>query len=218
MQKKISMTINATTVLLVLIGSFLMFSGITFMPAVSLLDSSDINMFKFFTVDSNILVGITTLVFLIYEIRLDKGRIKKIPEYIYILKYVGVCSVTLTFVTTLFFLTPQYGFYSLYNNSNLLFHLIIPILSIVSYMLFDKTNKSYFDAIFGIIPMFLYSIYYISNVVIHVQSGGLTSTYDFYGFLGGNIKNIYIVIPVIFIADYLITILLFFVNKRLMKK
>ena len=43
----------------------------------------------------------------------------------------------------------------------------------------------------------------MSNVIIHLDDGGLTFKYDFYGFLQGNINNIYIVIPVIYLFTYI---------------
>ena len=191
-----------------------MFIGFKFMPGETLLEVSKLEMFKFYTVDSNILMGIISLIFIIYERKLINNKIKEIPKKVYILKLIATSGITLTFITTSFFLAPLYGFYAMFNNNNLFFHLVIPVLSIITYILFEKHDNKYKYAFFGIIPMFLYSIFYISNVLIHLNKGGLTFKYDFYGFLQGNINNIYIVIPVIYLMTYIISVLLIFGNKR----
>jgi len=191
-----------------------MFTGFTFMPASKLLEATRMEMFKFYTIDSNILVGIISFILVIWETKLLNKKVKVIPNSIYVLKFVATSAIILTFITTLFFLVPQYGLYAMYNNSNLFFHLIVPVLAIVSYVFFEKHNNKYKYAILGIIPMFLYSIYYAGMIIINLDNGGLTYKYDFYGFLQGNINNIYIVIPVIYLVTYLFALLLIRLNKR----
>ena len=67
---KIAFIINLIISALVLIGCIFMYAGITFMPAKTLLETKGIEMFKFFTVDSNILIGVISLIIAIYEYRL----------------------------------------------------------------------------------------------------------------------------------------------------
>lgn len=212
---KISLIINCIIVILVTFGCIFMYMGLKFMPGESLLEVSKMEMFKFFTIDSNILVGISSLLMIIYENKLLKSKIDKIPNNIYILKQIGTSAVTLTFLTTLLFLTPQYGFYSMYSNNNLFFHLIVPILSIISYILFEKHSNRKKYALYGIIPMAIYSVYYIANILIHLNDGGLTTKYDFYGFLQGNINNVYIVIPLMYFITYIISLSLTTLNIKI---
>lgn len=213
---KISLIINIVIVFLVIIASIFMFTGFKFMSDETLLEASNIEMFKFYTVDSNFLMGIVSLIFIIYESKLIRKKITKIPQSIYILKLIGTSAITLTFVTTAFFLAPQYGLYAMYNNNNLFFHLIIPLLSIITYVFFEKYDNKYRYAFLGITPMFIYSVYYTSMVLIHLNDGGLTFKYDFYGFLQGDINNIYFVIPTIYLFSYLFSILLIFLNKKIL--
>ena len=180
-----------------------------------LLELTKIEMFKFYTVDSNILMGIMALIMAIYEKKLLKKKIKEIPKFVYILYFIGTSAITLTFIVTLFFLSPQYGFYAMYSNNNLFLHLVIPVLSIITYIKYEKHDIKYKYGLLGVIPMFIYSIYYISMVLIHLNDGGLTFKYDFYGFLQGNINNIYIVLPVIYLFAYLISITLLYLNKKI---
>lgn len=211
---KISLLLNILIVVLVILGSIFMFTGFKFMPSKTLLEARKIEMFKFYTVDSNILMGIMSLIFIIYEINLLNKKIDKIPKRIYILKFIATSAITLTFITTLFFLAPQYGLYAMYNNNNLLFHLIVPVLALVSYIFYEKYDNKYKYACLGILPMFIYSIYYASMIIINIDNGGLTFKYDFYGFLQGNFNNIYVVIPIIYLISYIISIFLIKLNKK----
>ena len=214
---KVSLILNIIIVLLVILATIFMFTGFKFMPGGSLLEVSKVEMFKFYTVDSNILMGIVSLIFIIYEKKLLKNKIKEIPKKVYILKLIATSGITLTFITTSFFLAPSYGFYAMFNNSNLFFHLVVPVLSIVTYIFFEKHENKFKYAFFGIIPMFLYSIFYTTNILINLNNGGLTFKYDFYGFLQGNINNIYLVIPVIYLISYVISVLLVFGNRKIKK-
>ena len=214
---KVSLILNIIIVLLVIFATIFMFIGFKFMPGGSLLEVSKVEMFKFYTVDSNILIGIISLIFIIYEKKLLKNKIKEIPKKVYILKLIATSGITLTFITTSFFLAPSYGFYAMFNNSNLFFHLVVPVLSIITYIFFEKHDNKYKYAILGIIPMFLYSIFYTTNILIHLNNGGLTFKYDFYGFLQANLNNIYLVIPVIYLISYVISVLLVFGNRKIKK-
>ena len=211
---KISLVLNILIVILVTLATVFMFTGFKFMPSNDLLKATNLEMFKFFTVDSNVLAGISSFVLGIYEIKILNKKIKKIPNLVYIFKLMGTASLCLTFITTAVFLTPQYGLYPMYNNSNLIYHLIVPILAIISYIFYEKHNVKYRQALLGIIPMIVYSIYYIGMILTHLNSGGLTYKYDFYGFLRGNINNIWIVIPVIYLITYLMSLLLVYLNKK----
>ena len=214
---KRSFIINVIISFLVLIGTIFMFSGVTFMPEEKLLETKGIEMFKFFTVDSNILMGMISLIMAIYEYRLLNGKIKELPLFIYKLKLIGTSAVLLTFITTLCFIAPHYGFYAMYNNNNLFFHLIVPVLAFVSYVFFEKHENNYLYAFYGLIPMGIYAVFYITNIFIHYTEGENLYKYDFYGFLQGNIDNFYIVIPIIFVVTYLLTILMVFLHKKFAK-
>jgi len=214
---KKSFILNVITVILVIIMIIFMLLGIHFMPKNDLLIlSTKFENFKFYTIDSNILLCLSSLLLAIYEYKLLKKKIKVIPKNIYIFKMVGVSAISLTFIVTLFFLSPLYGFYGMYNNVNLFFHFVIPIIGFISYFFYEKHDNEYKYAYYGIIPMLLYAIFYISNILIHLDEG-ISFKYDFYGFLQGNINNIYFAIPIIFIVGYLLSLLTICLNKKLAK-
>ena len=59
---KISLVINILVVILTIISSIIMFTGFKFMPDYELvLETTKIGMFKFFTVQSNIFMGVIAL-------------------------------------------------------------------------------------------------------------------------------------------------------------
>ena len=102
----------------------------------------------------------------------------------------------------------------MYNNNNLFFHLVAPMLSFVSFIFYEKFDSKYKYALFGVVPMVLYGIYYIAMILSHFDGKDSLMKYDFYGFLQGNINNIYVSLPLIFIIGYITTILLIFLNKK----
>jgi len=214
---KISLVLNLLIVLFVSIATLCMFLGIKFMPDKTLLQATKIEMFKFYTVDSNLLMGVISLILSIKEINLLKNKIETIPTSVYILKLVGTASITITFLVTLLFLAPQYGFYAMYNNSNLFFHLIVPLLALISFILFEKFDSKYRYSLFGLIPVGLYSIYYGAMIFFHFDGKDSLLKYDFYGFLRGNINNVFITLPLLYIIGYSISTLVLFLNKKYAK-
>ena len=93
----ISLIINIIIVIITLCALVMMYTGFRFMPGIDILSVSHIEMFKFYTVDSNLLMGLVSLLFLIDEIKLLKGKIKEISTFKYILKLTSTVGVTLTF-------------------------------------------------------------------------------------------------------------------------
>ena len=205
-KSSISLILNILIVILVTLGTIFMFTGFKFMPSNNSLLSTKIEVFKYFTVDSNVFMGIVSLIYIFKR--------KNVTKSLSILKLMATSAVTLTFVTTLVFLTPQYGFYQLYNNSNLFFHLLVPILAVVTYIFFENDVLERKESKFGMIPMLLYSVFYTGNILIHLNNDGLTYKYDFYGFIKGNVYNIFISIPIMIVVTYLISLLLVVFNKK----
>ena len=215
---KKSLIINLIIVLLVTIGCILTFNGIHFMSNSTIYDVNGLSMFKFFTIDSNILIGIASFVFIIYEILLIKNKINKIPNFVYILKSSGVVSVALTFVVTLFFLAPtsKSGFFSLYLNSNLFFHFIVPVLSVISFVLYEGFESKSINILHSTIPMMIYSLFYLINVLLNTNGSVITTQYDFYNFLGGNIYRALYVMPIIFLITYIMSYIILKINKNIL--
>ena len=215
---KISLFLNIVIFILVLLSSVAMFTGYKFMHGQDIvLESTKLGMLRFFTVQSNIFMGIISLIFIIDEINILKGNKKEISFIKYVLKLMSTSAVGLTFFVVFTYLGPitKYGILSLLMNSNLFFHLIIPVLSIITFIFFERTDKIKFkDTIYGLLPTVIYGIYYIINVLIHIENGMVSPKYDWYWFVQGGVWTALIVVPVIFFISYLISLGLWAINKN----
>ena len=181
-----------------------------------ILDVSSIEAFKFFTVDSNVFLGVISLIYAYYDFKILKNKINEIPEIIKILKHTATVGVVLTFLTTVLYLAPFSGhsYFLFFKNSNLFFHLIIPILSIVAYLLFEKEPKNKNTIYVGMIPMALYSVFYVSNYIINYDASN-PKINDWYGFVKNSFLNATLSILIMFFLTFLISYFLFKINKKL---
>ena len=215
---KVSLMINILIIVFTIFSTIIMFTGFKFMSGEHLLETSKIGMLKFFTVDSNIFMGLVSLIFCTDEVKLLQGKINEIPKRYYVLKLTSTVGVTLTFLTVFGYL----GFImdgvvvELLKNSNLFFHLITPLLSIITFIFFEKTDKLNFKyTIFGISPTIIYALFYLINVLIHIENGRVSPVYDWYYFVQGGIINAVIVLPLMLTISYLISLLLWKFNRKI---
>ena len=190
-----------------------MFTGFKFMSNTQVLSTPGLEVFKYYTVDSNILVGMASLLLIIYEVLYMKKRISIIPKWVYLLKYICTVAVTLTFFVTLIYLSPVYGWF-LYQNAYLFFHLIIPLISLISFVLFEKADFNWKDSFYGISTMIAYSIFYTTNILIYEIIGEITSKYDWYGFVKGGPISMIISLIIMIGFTYLISWRIYYWNKR----
>ena len=221
MKKQIISIINNSIITTCTIfATICMFANIHFMPSKFALETQGLSNFKYFTVDSNIFIGIVCFIFMIYEILKLKKKIKEIPRWLYILKHVATTAIGLTFFTTCLFLGPTIdtGFFSLYTNANLFYHFIIPVLAMLGYIFLDKYESNYKQCLYSLIPMVVYSIYYVPNVLLHLDNGRSTAAYDFYGFFHGNPNSIFVFYPLMLSVVYVIAVVLYTLNKKILKK
>ena len=135
-----------------------------------------IDVLKYFTVQSNILVGGASLMSFILLLR------NKYTDLYKLIKFVCVAAVTLTFVTVLVYLTPLMGFLLLVQDANSLLHIVIPVIAIIHLFLleseFEKPNFVF--TLYSMTPMFIYGIGYFINLI--ARNGYGDYRYDFYAF------------------------------------
>ena len=211
--KKISIFLNILIFLFTVTAAILMFAGIKFTRKMDIpLECSGFEFLKFFTVQSNIFAGIMALFFVIYNI-----LNKEISQRMYILKYMSTCAVFLTLFVVFVYLgwiVPN-GLLSLLTNANLFFHLIIPLLSVITFIFFERENNLNFNHVkYGAFPATIYGVGYILNAVIHLKNGTIPIRYDFYGFLQyGFIKSL-IAVCLVYLSSYLISFLLWKFNNN----
>ncbi|MCR4674567.1 MAG: hypothetical protein K5675_06120, partial [Lachnospiraceae bacterium] len=105
-----------------------MMSGIQIFSDAAVLSASKFMMFRYFTVDSNILMGIVALCSAIKYKKMMTNNETKIPASLSIWQLLATTSVTLTLLVTVFFLAPTapYHWILLFADSNFLLHLVNP--------------------------------------------------------------------------------------------
>ena len=214
---KISLCLNTLITLMTLFATITMFIGFRYMHYYDIvLDVKGLGVLKFFTVQSNIFMGLIAFIFSIKEIEVIRGKNKDISLIYYILKLIGTVSVGLTFFIVFTYLGPisKDGIPSMLMNSNLFFHLLIPVISILNFICFEKTNKIRFkNTLFGLIPTALYEIYYITNAFIHMENGKVSPIYDWYWFIQNGVWTAVIIAPMILVISWIISLLIWKLNK-----
>ena len=125
--------------------------------------------------------------------------------------------VTVTFAVVFAYLGPYSpgGISSMLMNSNLFFHLFIPVLSIIAFTVVERNNKLVFkDTLYGLITPLLYSLYYATNVLIHIENGAVSTDYDWYWFVQDGLHKMFIVAPLILISTYVLSLIIWRINKK----
>ena len=198
---------------------FLVFRGIVVMLTVGteVLGDNSLVVFKYFTFQSNLFMGIVALIFAIFQFLIIKRRIEKIPHVLNVFLHVGVTAVALTFIIVILFLAPGYGFDLMYQQANLFFHALVPIVAMINYMFFMKDAKIRFiQTLFAIVPCFLYGIVYFAVVVSNNAYGNIDI--DFYMFgKDGPLIGAFNFLLVMIIA-YIFGLFLYFINYLIFKK
>ena len=128
---------------------------------------------KFFTALSNVFCAVCCLTVAICRMAGDA------PRAVLTLKYMGTVAVTLTLMTVLFFLMPQYGARKMFAGADLWLHLICPLLALLSYFAWDHASMPFADMLLGMVPVVLYGLMYLWKVVLCPAEKRWD---DFYGF------------------------------------
>jgi hypothetical protein len=135
---KIAIIINIIIFVLVVFGLIVGLAGIPFLGSSG--RSKFSYLIKYFTVESNLFMGITALALGINQVLYLKNG-TKINKVIFILKYVATVSVAITFFTVLFYLGPvvfRDRFLSMYQGVSFFYHLVVPVLSMLVFILFES--------------------------------------------------------------------------------
>ena len=116
--------------------------------------------FRFFTCQSNVFCAIACLLTACFAIT------GEIPEWVWLLKYVGTAAVTVTMLTVFLFLAPVVGqgwVKRLLTGSvsDLFMHLLTPVAALVSFLVLEKRGMTFILALAGMLPVILYGILYI---------------------------------------------------------
>ena len=122
---------------------------------------------KFFTVLSNLFAAVAAFCWLFFR--------KK--DFVPVLKLASAIDVSITFLVTLCFLGPLFGFPAMYVGSNLWFHLIVPLLCIAEELFLSEREITRKEHFLCLIPLILYGCGYLGNILLNGREGN-----DWYAF------------------------------------
>ena len=144
-------------------------------------DNMGIRTFCMFTVNSNILAAITSAIIIPYAIDGLRKKEYTLPNWAVIFMMTGTTAVALTFLISLFVLSPFKGFVLIFTGSRFFLHGVCPILTILAFCLFITSHKiNIRQSLFSLIPVAIYAIVYFVMVVVITEARGGWD--DFYGF------------------------------------
>ena len=172
---------------------------------------------KYFTVLSNLLLGLASLVCAVYLIRyLRRGLI--VPKWAHLLKFAGTVAVTITLMTVLLFLGPRLGYAAMFAGVNLWFHGVLPVLGIAGFVFFDtQRGLSFKESFVGLVPVVLYGVFYVGNILIN-GVGVRPNTNDWYGFTLFGMQLLPVVLLVMVLATWVFALILRAVNAAVRKR
>ena len=144
-------------------------------------DHMGIQTFCMFTVNSNILVAMGMVLVIPYTIDGLKKYYFHLPNWLVSFLLAGTVAVTLTFLVSLFVLSPFKGFKLIFTGSRFFLHGVGPILSFLAFSFFISDHYiSFIECFQSLVPVLIYAgIYFILAVLIGEERGGWN---DFYGF------------------------------------
>ncbi len=189
----ISLAMNALVFLMVLCSMiWILISTTGGSGGVTDAEAGERNVFRYFTVDSNILAALTCLLMIPYNIRSIRRGEDAIPQWVLTLKMIGTVAVALTFAVVMLYFLPLVGFGTgLISGANLALHLLCPLLAMISFCFFERglfVTKT--RLLLGIVPSVIYGTVYLINVIF------LKTWEDFYFFnVGGFWYLTYLVFP-----------------------
>lgn len=160
-----SLIINIIIIVFEIIGTTICASG------------TGLEMFNFYTTDSNIFALTVCIVFAFFTARsLFSPTKPDIPKPVRTLKYISVCCLNVTFVVVVAIFAPVFGEggyeYMLFNGDFLYFHFACPLLSLISFVLFEGGTKYDVGLSFAAtIPTLIYAIVTLILNLLNVMSG-----------------------------------------------
>ena len=127
---------------------------------------------RYFTVQSNLFCAAALLCAAVYGLF---GRASAAAE---LWLFAGTVA-TVTLLTVLFFLIPQYGVKALYTGPDLFLHLLCPAAALISFAFRPRIAAPSAFAAIGVLPVLAYAALYRRKVVVTEEWN------DFYGFNRG---------------------------------
>lgn len=134
--------------------------------------SNGLHLLRFFTTLSNIFCAASALLICLFP---DSRPV-------WLLKYTGTASVTVTMLTVFLILAPAIGKGGLKKvlaGADLFLHLLNPLIALLSFCLLEKRGMSFAESMLGMIPVLLYGPWYLYRIKFAPEGKRWN---DFYGF------------------------------------
>ncbi|MBR3383482.1 MAG: hypothetical protein IKG85_10680 [Clostridia bacterium] len=161
--------------------------------------------FRYFTVQSNIIMALAAALMLVYNVMILAGAAAEAPCWVMTVKLVCTVAVMLTFSVVFFIFVPGTGVKPMIEGDNVFMHLVSPLMAAVTFVLFDRGPKlSYWGILWGMLPTLLYAALYYHMVMRRGENNG--GWEDFYRFNANG--RWYLAAAAIFIMTALIGFLL----------
>lgn len=119
----------------------------------------------YFTIQSNILIALISLIGMVLLFN------KNIPNWWFIIKFVGTVAITLTGGVFCFILAPTFAV-GAWSQANVFTHVIVPLASIIDFFVVGiYSNIKKIKVLYTLIPPFLYVIYAYIGYRLNWQFG-----------------------------------------------
>ena len=202
-KKKIRFIYNIIMVALVMFAWLIMF----FNTKDGMLTAKGFINLKFYTTLSNIFAAVVAGVWIADYLR------KKDNPALSLWKLMSAAAVGVTFMVVIGFLGPLYGFGTMYVGSNFFLHLVVPVMAMAEYIIFNEKKMSVKDNLFAIFPPLVYGTVYVINTFINGIKGN-----DIYGFLIWGYPVGILIFAAICLVAFLIGLILRLINAKLLVK
>lgn len=200
MKKKIRLIYNIIMVAFVLYAWLIMF----FNTEEGMLTAKGFINLKFYTTLSNIFAAAVAGVWTVCSLR---GKDKPALS---LWKLMSAAAVGVTFLVVIGFLGPLYGFGTMYVGSNFFLHLVVPLMAMAEFVIYNERKMSIRDDLKAVFPPLVYGTVYIINTLVNGVEGN-----DIYGFLIWGYPVGIVIFMVICLAALLTGAALSFINSRI---
>ncbi|MBP3713096.1 MAG: hypothetical protein J6I69_00780 [Bacilli bacterium] len=165
----------------------------------------------YYTELSNLFGGIVALMYVLTAF-IDNSIYKRVVTFF---KAVTVTMLSITFLVSAVYLAPTFGSYILFGERLVLVHFIIPLIALISFLLFDTYEFKFYDTFSGACATSVYGLAWIIKML--ATSSDVDAPYPFLQiFRQPGWQSALWFIGLVGLA-YLVSFLLYLGNKKLSK-
>lgn len=163
-QNLIAFILNAAIVMMEIIGLIMSFSR------------HGMKSFQFYTEDSNMFALVSSLLFCAWTVTNGKKESALLPKWIHVMKYMSNCCLAVTFIVVITVLAPMAGpkgyQMMMLSNSMLFHHFLCPVISLISFIFFEKEPKiDVKHSFYALMPTIVYALIVTLLNILRVMEG-----------------------------------------------